>query len=794
MKNLIYIFLLLTIGVQAQNITVKGKISVPDATVMLTSRQDSTVVKIAAAQTDGSFTLSISKIGFYRLTVRSLGYKEYQSEWMDINKDTSLVLIELIPDVTELQAVTITAAKQMVEVRADKTVLNVESSIGASGSNGFDLLRKAPGVMIDNQDNVIVEGKTGVSIYIDGRKSLLSDTDLVNYLKGLQAADIETVEVITQPSSKYDAAGNAGIINLKLKKSKDFGTNGSLSTGYAQGFYAKSNSSLSLNNRSEKTNLYANYSNLTGKNRRFINRYRVQSDMIYDSRSKSVSDDQNNNARLGLDYFISKNKTLGVVVNGSWSDYDISTITRTPISTLTDGQRQEVLLATGQAASSNRNLSGNINYRFADSIGREFNIDGDAAYYTAGRNELQPNTYYNAGETQIISQSGFRMATPVDIYLFSLKTDLAQPLGKGKLAYGLKSSFVKTDNTFRFYDVDGDDEQFNADRSNFFSYQENINAGYINYSQTFGKFSLQLGLRAEQTISEGDLDSTQDLADSKVKRNYLDLFPSGGITYNAIENNKFGLLYSRRVERPNYRSLNPFEVNTDELSTTKGNPLLQPQYTHNIKLTHTYKYTLNTSLSYSYITNFMAQITDVADNNRNIMSPQNIANVQILNLGISYPFKFSDWWNLFASANGYRSTYNSNNEKFNPVTKNTFSLYGQNSITLPKNFKMEISGWFNTPNVWGGTYKTHSMGSLDVALQKQFADNRLSVRIAATDILYTSNWSGDTRYGALYISGNGGYESRQFKINLSYNFGNKEIKEIGKRNSATDEEKTRITN
>lgn len=274
----------------------------------------------------------------------------------------------------------------------------------------------------------------------------------------------------------------------------------------------------------------------------------------------------------------------------------------------------------------------------------------------------------------------------------------------------------------------------------------------------------------------------------------MDFFPSGGITYNVNLDNKLGLIYSRRVERPNYRSLNPFEVNSDELSSSKGNPLLQPQYTQNIKLTHTYKYTLNTSLSYSYITDFIAQINEAAANNRNIMSPQNIATLQVINLGLSYPFKVSEWWNVYGSANAFRSIYESHNEKFTPVSKNTFSLYGQNTFSLPKNFKFEISGWFNTPNVWGGTYQTHSMGSLDLALQKQLLDKRLSVRMSATDILYTSNWSGDTQYGELYIRANGGYESRQFKVNLSYNFGSKEVKEIQKRNSAAEDEKGRITN
>lgn len=795
MKNLTYLLLLFVcLGARAQNITLKGQASVPGAVVTLIRNPDSAVVKTAVTEGNGLFNLTDIKTGRYRLAIRSVGFKSYITNWMNLTRDTSLALIQLDADTKELNTVTINSSKPLVEVRADKTVFNVQNSLSSTGTNGFDLLRKAPGVIVDNQDNLVVDGKTGVSIYIDGRLSLLTGADLVNYLKGLQSADVEAVEIITQPSSKYDAAGNAGIINLKLKKNKNYGTNGTLATGYAQGVFGKSNTSLSLNNRTAKTNIYGSYSNLIGTNRRFINLYRIQSGEIYDAQSATVSDDQNHNLRAGLDYFISKEKTFGVVVNGNFTNNDINTLTRTPIITQANGQTQQVLLATGQAAGSNRNLGTNLNYRFADTSGHEFNLDGDIGRYTADRNDLQPNTYYNATETQAIRQSTFRMVTPVNIYLFSLNADLAQRLGKGNLAYGLKSSLVKTDNTFRFYDINSGSEQFNSNRSNIFSYRENINAAYVNYSRNWKRTTLQLGVRAEQTNSSGELSSTQALADDQVKRNYLDLFPSGGITYSVNTTNKLGLLYSRRVERPNYRSLNPFEVNTDELSYSKGNPFLQPQYTQNIKLTHTYKYTLNTSVSYSYITNFIAQITDTVGGNRNFISPQNIANVKILNIGASYPFSVTNWWNVFASLNAFRTSYSSGNSKFTAVTKNTLSLYGQNSIKLPEKFAFEVSGWFSTPSVWGGTYQGRTMGSLDLALQKLFAGNRLSARVGVTDLLYTSNWAGQTQYGALYIRGNGGYETRQYKVNLSYNFGRSEIKESRKRNSAAEDEKGRIGN
>ncbi len=279
-----------------------------------------------------------------------------------------------------------------------------------------------------------------------------------------------------------------------------------------------------------------------------------------------------------------------------------------------------------------------------------------------------------------------------------------------------------------------------------------------------------------------------------MKRNYVDLFPSGGLTWKANEKNSLALNYSRRIERPDYRSLNPFEYNLDELSFSKGNPYLQPQYTQTVRLSHTYKYTLTTALSYSYITNFFAQITDTAGSNRNFISPQNIANQKVVNLSISYPFSVSKWWSVYASVDAYRSSYTSTNPKFIPINQNTLSFYAQNTLSLPAGYRLELSGWFSSPSIWAGTYHTRSLGSLDMAVQKSFLKKALSLRVAVSDVLHTSNWTGTTQYGQLYIEGSGGYESRQLRIGLSYSFGKKTVKAVADKKSGAEEEKDRIKN
>ncbi|MEM9930319.1 MAG: outer membrane beta-barrel family protein, partial [Bacteroidota bacterium] len=254
----------------------------------------------------------------------------------------------------------------------------------------------------------------------------------------------------------------------------------------------------------------------------------------------------------------------------------------------------------------------------------------------------------------------------------------------------------------------------------------------------------------------------------------------------------WALNYSRRIARPNYNSLNPFESQIDELSFQKGNPFLQPQYTDNIKLSHTYKYRLTTSIGYSYISDFFAQITDTLGTDRNFLITRNIANQEVWNLSVSYPFTAAKWWSVYLSLNGYHSSYEGQDDKFVAIDQTTFSFYAQNTFTLPRGFRFEVSGWFSSPSVWGGTYITNSMGSLDLGLQKKFLDDKLSVRLSANDVLFTSRWFADMQFGDLFIDGTGGWESRRVQLNFSYNFGNQEVKNARRRKTGLEDEDGRV--
>lgn len=763
------------------------------ATVIVHAQSDSSIVKVGATNESGQYRIPGLSAGVYFLEVSYVGLNTGQTESFTLaSTDLKLEPITLQAQSAEIASVEVIAKRPMIEVLADKTVFNVENTLNATGTDGFELLRKAPGVIVDNNNNIIVDGKTGVQIFINGKPSILAGDDLVNYLRSLQSSDIAAVEIITQPSSKYDAAGNAGIINIRLKKDKRLGTNGSLNAGYAYGQNSRYNGSLSLNKRTKSSNLYGNYSGSKGTTFSFINLDRTQFGVRYDSESETLSDNTAHNFKIGYDWFPDDKHTFGVLVDANLFNNSGEGFTNTPIIPLSTGNLSQTLVSNSNTRGDNQNLNGNLNYRFQDTLGHELTFDLDYGIYSRDQTNFQPNRYLDGTTNAVLFERNYRMITPTNIDIFSAKLDYSQKALGGNLALGGRISLVETDNDFRFFNVVDGSDFFDDTRSNRFLYTEQINAAYINFNRKWEKWNIQLGLRAEQTISEGDLISAQSTSEDNVRRNYLNFFPSGGLTYTPSYTSSWALTYSRRIQRPTYQSLNPFESQIDELSFSRGNPFLQPQYTDNIKLSHTYKYRLTTSLSYSKINDFFARVTETLGEDRNFIMSRNIANQEIWNIGISYPFEVKKWWSVYLSLNAFHAAYEGSDDNFIAIDQSTLSFYGQNSFKLPAGFSFEVSGWYSSPSVWSGTYLTKSMGSLDFAVQKKLMDDQLTVRVSMSDILFTSPWEADMRFGDLYIDGTGGWESRQVRVNISYAFGNQNVKKARNRKTGSEDEKSRL--
>ncbi len=804
MKNLctIIIALLLLSGTAfAQSATITGKVTanntvVEKATILLLKALDSQLVKTAVSNSNGLYEFTGIKADKYIIQITNVGYKSNYSKPFTIaeNSDSSVedIVLTIAPKTGEVA--TVIGKKPLIEVKADKMVFNVENSINAIGSNAFELLRKSPGVVVDKDDNIILKGKNGVRIYVDGKPTPFDGKDLADYLKTLNSADIEAIELITNPSAKYSAEGNAGIINIRLKKNKKLGYNGSFNTGLAVGIHPKFNSSLALNYRKNKWNVFSNYSNNYGKNQNQFNLYRIQLDSIYDQKTVSIDNSKTNNFKVGVDYSADKTSTWGIVLTGNLTSANTNSRSTNPITNKDSKILGSTLFATNSIVGNRNNYNANLNYRYADTTGVEVGFDADYGWFKNELNSYQPNEYrYQNNLTNPVYKI-YSNLTPTDIDITSFKVDVGMPYKKAKIEFGAKYGAVKTRNASDFFNVINGVNVVDVDRTNKFNYTENVNAAYFNYNKTFNqKWTLQAGIRLENTVSKGVLLSANPKPDDIVSRNYTNLFPSGAVSYNANPSNAYNLTYSRRIDRPGYQDLNPFEFKIDELTFQKGNAFLRPQYSNVIEFTHTYKYRYNTTLSYTNTTDFFSQIIDTAEGYKSFITQKNLANQKVYGINFSAPVQVAKWWNLFANINANHTTYNATFPDGKTVnTKATSgSFFAQNTFSLKKGFNVEVSGFYQLPTIWGGTFESKGIGGMDVGLSSPLFNNKATIKFSYTDLLRTMRWRGISTFGAAYIDASGRWESQQFKMNFGYRFGNNKLKGANQKKAGNETEQNR---
>ncbi len=763
------------------------------ATVMLHSAKDSSLKKTAVSDSKGNYEMLAVKPGSYFVTSSVVNMKKTSSPAFEVKENETTTVPDIIttPMAKSLEGVTVSTKKPMVEVKADKTILNVEGTINAIGNDGLELLRKSPGIMVDKDDNLSLAGKNGVRVYIDGKPSPLAGSDLANYLKSLQSSQIESIEIITNPSAKYEAAGNAGIINIRLKKNLTVGTNGSVNAGYNIGIYAKYNAGISLNHRNTKVNIFGNYNFNESMNEFSIKSVRTTPDSTFDQSNTITNHNKgSHNFKTGLDYFINKKSTIGVVVNGNISDNRAFTegplnIYFTPTYVL-----DRTSIGTGNNKMQRSNVNFNGNYRYAVTGGSELNIDADFGIFNLRNNQLQPNDYYNSAGVKIYNTSNHTVS-PTDIRIYSLKVDYEQNFKKGRLGYGAKIGFVNTDNTFNRTSTEGNKI---TSESNNFKFDENINAAYVNYNRAFKGFMIQAGLRVENTNSKGHSvgTTTSGNFDSSVKRNYVDVFPSAAITFNKNPMSQWGFTYSRRIDRPAYQDLNPFEFRLNDYTYMKGNTQLRPQYTNSFGITHTYKYKLNTRLNYSYVKDIFAQIPDTLGS-KSLLTKKNLATQDIVSLNISYPFQYK-WYSFFTNVNAswsnYKADFGGGARKVN-LEVYTVSFFMQNSFKLGKGYTAELSGFYNSPSIWQGSFKSKAIYSMDAGVQKTLFKGKGTIKVAVGDVFNSLKFRGNSDFAGQQNTFYGKPESRQFKFSFNMRFGSTTIKAARQRNSGVEDEKKR---
>lgn len=801
--RLFFFSLLLTAftALQAQTIsgTAKDESGTPLTGATVSLLKDTAIVKYTLSKAGGAYTFNDVQAGQYRVSVTYVGYNTAASTPFEVaGTDVTVPAVVLAKSAGDLNAVTVTGRRQIVEVRADKTVLNVEGTINSTGSDALELLRRAPGTTVDKDDNISVNGKNGVQVYIDGRPSPLSGSDLATYLKSLQSSQIEAIEIITNPGAKYEAAGNAGIINIRLKKNKAFGTNGSVTAGYAVGWFPKYNGSLSLNHRNKNINLYGTYSVQTGLNHNPMNFNRTLLDTVFDQNGYFRYDNNNHNVKLGADYTLDKMSSVGVLFIGSLADPKVSNYSRTAISYKPTGVVDRLLVADNKTNLKRGNYNLNLNYNFDDGKGKTLQLNADKAYYDNHNDQYQPNFYYTPDGKTETRRAIYQFIAPTVINLNSGKVDYEQNLAGGKLGLGGKISFVNTDNDFQRYDVVAGGNVLDRDRSNRFKYKENINAVYANWNKAYKGVMVQAGLRMENTSSKGTSTGQKwdgggyKPSESGFDRNYTNFFPSASLTFNKNPMNQWSLTYSRRIDRPAYQDLNPFEFKLDEYTFQKGNTELRPQFTNSFGVTRVYKYRLTTTLNYSHVSDLFTQIIDTAEGSKAFISKKNLATQNVYSFNVSYPFSYKSY-SVFANVSTNYSMYKANFGQGRTIDANVFgaTFFAQNSLRFAKVWTAEVSGFYSAPTLYQGTFKAKGLGSVDAGLQKTIFGGNGTLKASVSDVFKTIKFRATSDFAGQTTKIFANPETRQFKLNLTWRFGSTTVKGAKQKASASEEERKR---
>ena len=778
------------------------------ANVVLYAAADSAIVKVEVTDDAGAYLVPGIEPGRYFIGVKYVGLPDANSPAFGLaaGQDRVQPDIAFAPQAEELAVATVTAQRRIVEIKADRTVFNVEGTINAAGGDGMSLLRKAPGVVVDNNDNIIVMGRSGVLVYIDGKRSPLAGEALTAFLRGLPAEQIDRIDIITNPGAKYEAEGNAGIIDIRLKKNESWGSNGSLSSTVSQGERFRGNLSATLNHREGAFNTFATGGVYTGENfnRTFFDR--TQGGLAISDDIDNDNDWRGGNLKVGTDYRFAERHTLGVQVNGNYNDGNSLAVTRATFArAATPDQIDSVLVSRSIDDNERFNLAGNLNYRYDDAKGQTLNLDLDYGAFRRESFSSLPNQYFGPdGETER-SRIDYAFDTPSAINIYTATADYERPLLGGKFGGGAKYTRVVSDNTFGFFEMIGGEERMNGERSNVFVYDEAVAAAYVNYVRDFGPdapsgrgkaFSLSSGLRAEQTRALGELtvlDGSE--ATMPVDRDYLNFFPNVGLTWAAAEKHTLALSYGRRINRPDYQNLNPFLSFASLVIFEQGNPLLRPEIVNTVELAHTFAYRYTTKLSYSRTEDQITRLIRRADFDERgqYITWENLANQTVVALNVSVPTQLAEWWETYLSATG---NYTRNEADYPDgssidLSAFNFNFYNQHTFSIGGGWKAEVSGWFAGPGIWGGTFETKAMGALNVGAQKKLLNDKLRLRVAVDDILFTSGWRGFSDFGGTTFNGGGNWDSRRASVSLTYNFGNDKVK-VRQRKTGLDDAAGRV--
>lgn len=801
-KTFLLIFLLKAPGIFAQlnkdvplTIQVVNEKQLPatQATIELLRTQDSSVIQKFIADTLGRALIPQAAGDTYLLRVGMTGYLPYYSGPFRLPLTNPLPTITLMPLTADLKEVKVAANKQAIQFVRGKVVINVDASVTNTGSSVLELLEKSPGVTVDRNGNISLQSKNNVLVLIDGQPTYLSGSALENLLSGMSSTVVDQIELITNPPARYDASGNAGVINIKTKKNRQEGFNGNITASEGVGRYPKTNNSLVFNYRKGKLNTFLTYSINYNKNynelyalRTYYNTDNSVAAMLQQP-TYFIGRNFTNTLKLGADYFISPKTTLGISLTG------ISTkrkLTGDAIATWLSPQgNKDSAIAT--ASSTNNTLTNgtvNINLRHTISEAQEFSVDLDAVSY-----KINNRSYFS---NHLLTPSGCKDASdgdlPSKLHIFSAKADHTYHWGKtGKLESGLKTSRITTNNIAAYQYYNGTQWMDDLSRSNHFIYNENIYAAYASLEQKVNRISFQAGLRYEFTHYNADQLGNAQVKDSSFSRRYGGLFPSGYISYEADSSNTFTFTAGRRIDRPAFQALNPFVYIINKYTIQRGNPFFLPQYSWNLELSHQYKEVLTTTLSYGIIKNYFSQLFLTDPDGILVYSEGNVGRMTNLGLSVTAQVSPAKWWSLTGEA------VLNHKELKGYVWNNFSSSVTQLNVSLNNQFHIgavtaELSGYYTTRARNDLQEILYPTGQVSAGAGVPILSKKGTLKLAVRDIFHTRVMEGLTSFQTAKEYFIEHYDTRVITLTFSWRFG-KQLKQVKHSNGGAAEEMERAS-
>jgi iron complex outermembrane recepter protein len=800
---LIIICLVSSFSLKAQTILTKGNLTAASkplemATISVSTSEKKQLVKAAVSDSLGNWQLELKVPGSYEFEFSRVGFQAKTMVVKLTEEGKKFETIELMPNISTNKEVVVTSKKPMIEVKAGKMIVNVDASPSNAGATVLDVLEKSPGISIDKDGNISLKGKQGVVVMIDKRPTYLSAQDLTNMLKSMPAGQLEQIEIISQPGSSFDAAGNSGVINLKMKKNKTKGSNGSVTTGLTQGFYLRNNQGITYNYKNKKVNIFTNFSHDFNTRTQELTVERMFVDPITKNpltRFFQDADQKRNQdytyGKLGLDYQLDSNNIVGFVLEGGHAKGKENWINNSDIF----NNNNEVLsksINTQLSSNNNKNISLNLNWRKTISKSAALFADVDVIAYDNVRTQNLNTTFYNnAGQPTGINdlQKG-DLPSKINIYL--AKIDYEKTFAKGqKLEAGIKTSFVNTKNNAGYFLFQNNDWLIDKLRTNNFTYDENINAAYVSYNFTKGKkWEFNAGMRAEQTVSKG----VQKINDSSFTKNYVNIFPTIFASYKINEKQNLSFSFGRRVQRPDYEDLNPFRFYLDQYTYELGNVFLQPHFAYNTEVNYSMLGgALNHTIAYSFTNKAMTDILEQNElTNETYITKKNVANKKNINYAVSFNAPITKWYTASIYAETNYGTINGNlngtNEKIK-ISNYMFNL--NNQFKISKTLKAELGGFYR-PKGNEDLILINPMVAVNAGVSKTMLKGKGTLKLSFRDIFNSQQFTASIKYGTVDTRIKQWNDRQTMGLSFTYRF-SKGIKfQAAKKKEKSDDEKNRV--